>query len=174
MQAGTLTVTADNGLGAAGTGDETTVSTATLRLVDVTSAESVTLDSGAVLLGTGTAELTGALALAGINHVITTPASGDSLTLSGAITGSGGYNKQGAGTVVVTNNDNTYTGLTDVQAGTLSVTADNGLGAAGTGNETMVGAATLGLDGASSTENVTLNANATLRGTGLAELSGVC
>ena len=172
MQAGTLSVKAASGLGAAGVGNETTVTNSVLSIDNVTSAEAVTLDTNGVLLGTGTASLTGALSLEGVNHFIGTPLVGDSLTLSGAITGVDGYNKVGAGTVVVTNDGNTYTGVTNVQGGTLSVTADNGLGAAGAGNETTV-VATLSLDGANSPEDVTLNTNATLRGTGLAELSGV-
>ncbi len=73
---------------------------------------------------------------------------GGTFTLSGVIGGSGaaGLSKEGAGTVVVTN-INTYTGGTNVNAGTLEVNNTSGSGT-GTGTVTVAGGATLAGDGA--------------------------
>ncbi|HEX8679847.1 MAG TPA: autotransporter-associated beta strand repeat-containing protein, partial [Chthoniobacterales bacterium] len=51
-----------------------------------------------------------------------------SLTLSGAITGSYGLTKTGAGLLVLSNVGNTYTGMVSVTGGTLSIGADAHLG----------------------------------------------
>ncbi|MDK9724671.1 MAG: filamentous hemagglutinin N-terminal domain-containing protein, partial [Sterolibacteriaceae bacterium MAG5] len=56
---------------------------------------------------------------------------------SGVISGTGSLTKEGAGTLTLSGN-NTYDGVTNVNAGTLSVTHANGLG--GTGAGTVVGA----------------------------------
>ena len=114
------------------------------------------------------------LTLAGTNHTITTPTLPDSLVLSGQITGSGGFDKLGGGEVVITGtNGNNFTGVTAVTEGQLTVRDADGLGAAGTGNETTVTAAILNIDGVTSAENVTLNTDSVLLGTGTAGLSGV-
>ena len=132
------------------------MSTATLSLDGVTSAEDVTLNTDGTLRGTGTAELTGALTLAGTNHTITTPALADELVLSGVIEGVGGFSKAGAGTVTLTAT-NTYEGATHINGGVLSISSDANLGAAPL-------AATpdyLTLDGGTlqATESFALNAN---------------
>ena len=64
-------------------------------------------------------------------------ASGKTLTINGNITGSNGLTKTGAGTLTVAS-ANTYTGGVNINAGTLSISADNNLGAGG-GTLTLAG-----------------------------------
>ena len=52
---------------------------------------------------------------------------GDTLTISGGISGSGGVTKNGTGSLVLSGN-NSFTGATTVNAGTLQATATNALG----------------------------------------------
>ena len=52
---------------------------------------------------------------------------GDTLTISGGISGSGGVTKNGTGTLVLSGS-NSFTGATTVNAGTLQATATNALG----------------------------------------------
>ena len=58
------------------------------------------------------------------------PDSGDTLTLSGLLSGSGGLTLNGAGTLILSDASNSYTGGDTITAGTLSVGADAYLGAA--------------------------------------------
>ena len=76
-----------------------------------------------------------------------TAGTGGRLTLGGVVggTGAGGLSKEGAGTVVVTN-ANTYTGGTNVNAGTLEVNNASGSGT-GTGTVTVAAGATLAGEG---------------------------
>ena len=172
VEAGTVRVTNATGLGSVD-GGTTVNGGATVDIDNVTSAENVTLNTNGTLRGTGNAQLTGALTLAGTVHTIMAPLLADRLALAGQVTGANGFNKTGAGTVVLSNNTNNYTGLTQVQEGTLSVTAASGLGALGAGNETTVTASVLSIDNTTSAETVTLDTNGTLRGTGTASLTGV-
>ena len=84
---------------------------------------------------------------------------GHSLSLSGVISGSGTLLKTGSGTLVLSGSSgNTYTGLTTVGAGTLSLGKTAGMNAIG-GNLTIVGG-TVSLEAASQLPNsatVTLN-----------------
>ncbi|WP_041782266.1 autotransporter domain-containing protein [Ancylobacter novellus] len=93
-------------------------------------------------------------------------------TLATPIIGTGGIVKIGAGTIVLTAN-NTYTGGTVINAGTLSVSADNNLGAA-TGGVAFDGG-TLGNTAAFTTGRaITLNGGGgTLRTTADLTASGV-
>src|SRR5439155_6317638 len=67
-------------------------------------------------------------------------------TLSLDVSGTGGVTKGGTGRFVLAGN-NSYTGVTTVNAGILEVQTDTALGAIGAGNETnVVGGATLVLN----------------------------
>ncbi len=85
-----------------------------------------------------------------------------SLTISSAI--SGGYadnNKNGTGTLILSGN-NTFSGNTNINAGTLIAASDTALGSATYGN-TVASGATLGLQG-----NITLNETGlSVQGTGV-------
>ncbi|MFG1465914.1 autotransporter-associated beta strand repeat-containing protein [Xanthobacter sp. DSM 24535] len=81
------------------------------------------VDGYSLVAGSG-----GALAPTGMAHLWAEGAR-TTATLATPITGAGGIVKIGAGTIVLTAN-NTYAGGTAVHAGTLSVSADNNLGAA--------------------------------------------
>ncbi|RRJ96430.1 hypothetical protein Ga0100231_021420 [Opitutaceae bacterium TAV4] len=61
------------------------------------------------------------------NQIFARGATG-SLTLNGAITGEGGFRKQGQGTLTLASAGNTYTGGTNVRNGTLVVPATGSLG----------------------------------------------
>ena len=70
------------------------------------------------------------------------------------MTGSGGFGKTGAGTLVISGaNANDYTGTTAISNGTLTVSDANALGstAAGTDNTTVTGG-TLNINGVTTTE----------------------
>jgi autotransporter-associated beta strand protein len=99
----------------------------------------------------------------------------DAATQSGVIssTGAFGFEKIGTGNLTVSG-VNTYTGLTDVSAGTLTVSNDAGLGATGAGNTTNVDAgATLALTGVITvTEAITLNGTGVGNGGALRNVSG--
>ncbi len=74
------------------------------------------------------------LTLTGPWNLAATPAigaggTGDLITISGVMSGVGGFTKYGASTIVLSG-PNTYTGLTTISNGVLSITADNNLGAA--------------------------------------------
>jgi len=109
--------------------------------------------SGAVLDLNGFNETLGSLAGAGNVTLgagtLTAGGNNASTTYSGTISGSGGFNKAGSGTLVFTGTD-TYTGVTNINDGTLEV------------------------DGAiTSSSSVNLNAGATLTGVGTVDPSTV-
>lgn len=113
VDAGVLAWNRDNSFGAAGT--------------------SVTIANGAGVRFTANSfssdrpfNLTGGTALLLVDSVITGQ-------LTGLISGAGGLNKLGLGTLVLTGNSNSYQGGTSVTAGTLQVSSDGNLGAASGG-----------------------------------------
>jgi len=61
-------------------------------------------------------------------RTVTVSNAGSTLTLSGVISGAGGLTKNGAGTLT-SSGINTYTGVTTINAGTIAIAADAGLGA---------------------------------------------
>jgi autotransporter-associated beta strand protein len=118
------------------------------------------LDSSAALALGNAINLTGPLGLA---------ASGNALSLGGTIAGTGSLSKLGAGTLTLTGN-NTYSGGTTVNAGTLLVGGNTALG---TGVLNVEGAAVLDATQAVTLGNaVQLNAALTLPGTQDLALNG--
>ncbi|HYG73721.1 MAG TPA: autotransporter-associated beta strand repeat-containing protein, partial [Planctomycetota bacterium] len=85
------------------------------------------------------------------------------LTVNGQITGAGALTKfNSAGVLVLTNNTNDYTGATNVNGGTLRVTAANALGGTGAGTN-VNNASTVELNGTFTlaAEPITLNSTGT-------------
>lgn len=91
------------------------------------------LGAGALTLNGGTLAVTGntaidnAVALANGNFGTINIATGNSVTLSGVISGTGGIEKTGSGTLVLSGT-NTYTGTTTVSGGILSISSGSSLG----------------------------------------------
>lgn len=126
-----LNLAADNGVGFNLSGITGTVEVATGRLqVDTSTfneAATIRLSSNSshlVFNGTGT-ELKNKLVLDAATRIYVN--SGKTGTISGIISGDGGFTKEGAGTLTLTG-ANTYSGTTIVAAGTLSVSTDGALG----------------------------------------------
>lgn len=84
------------------------------------------------------------------------------LRISGQVTNSGVLNKNGAGTMELSNDSNTYSGGTNINAGTLLVNTLTG-SATGTGQVTIAAGATLAGRGAINTTNANITINGTLR-----------
>ncbi len=85
-------------------------------------------------------------------------------TVAGQLTGTGALNKSGAGTVVLTNATNNYTGTTTVSAGQLTASVAGALGA--TTASVVVSGGTLDLGGVAHTKNgLTLSAGTVQNGT---------
>ncbi len=119
---GTLAVANAAGLGTIAGG--TTVSSgAALRIENVAiGAEALILNGTGIggtgaLTATGTSSTSGTVSLA-TNSTVGVAAGADSLTLSGAVSGSGALTKVGAGTLTLSGT-NTYTSATNVNAGNL-------------------------------------------------------
>jgi autotransporter-associated beta strand protein len=83
--------------------------------------------------------------LTGTNGNVNFNTNGNTLSISGAMSGSGGFTKTGAGTLILTNS-NTYAGTTTISAGTLRVNNLTG-SATGSGNVTIAAGARLEGDG---------------------------
>ena len=97
INGGTLQISADANLGAAG---------------------SVTLDGGTLA---STANLTSARDIAVAGPGVIATASSTTFTLGGALSGNGAWSKTGTGTLVLAGNSGAYTGATTVADGTLAV-----------------------------------------------------
>lgn len=71
------------------------------------------------------------------------------IVLNGTVSGAGGITQTAGGLTLTSgltlNGNNTYTGLTDVRSGTLTLGTSNALGATGTGNDTRIEFGTLTL-----------------------------
>ena len=148
------TIISDGTLQTTGTlADTTDVSVTSGAIYDVDATDTIQSLSGA-----GSVELANSITL-------TTGDSGND-TFSGVISGSGNLAKAGSGTFTLSGT-NTYTGTTTITAGTISISADSGLGAA-PGSATA-GHLTLNGGTLQSTADFTLNSN---RGTALGSSHG--
>ena len=107
-----------------------------------------TTDTIQSLSGAGNIELASGI-------MLTTGDTGND-TISGVISGAGNFTKAGSGTLTLSGT-NTYSGTTTISAGTISISADSGLGAA-PGSATA-GHLTLNGGTLNSTADFTLNAN---------------
>lgn len=134
------------------------------------------ISSGATFDLNGYAETVGSIAGAG-NIVMGTAAltsggNNASTTFSGVISGTAGnFNKAGSGTLTLSGN-NTYTGVTNVQGGTLTAAHANALGATAGGTNVASGA-TLNVNNVTlAAEAITLANAAALTGTDAAIVTG--
>lgn len=117
--------------------------------------DGTTIAAGTVQVGSG--GTSGSLASDVANSGTLAFNRSDSYTFSGLISGTGAVNQIGAGTTTLTGN-NSYKGVTTVQAGTLLVNGDQ---TAATDDTTVAGAATLGGTGTIG-GNVIVQGDATL------------
>lgn len=127
LNAGTLTITQDRSLGAVPAGPTTnlTINTGTLQCDN---SNSITLDQNRSILLNGTRAVVNGL-----------DSNGRTFTILGQITGPGTLSKIGAGTVRLSNPNNTYGGGTIISAGALQF---DSLGAvAGSGHNVKINAA---------------------------------
>ena len=133
---GTLTLNNDTSNYAGGT---------TLNFGTIAVGADHALGTGALAMANGTTLQSGAAGLTLANAVTLTGSSsidtnGNTMTLSGAIGGAGSLGKDGAGTLILTNNGNNYSGGTNFNVGTIQVQANNVLG---TGTVAMATGTTL-------------------------------
>jgi autotransporter-associated beta strand protein len=127
-------------------------------------------NTGTMTLGGNSASaatFSGALTVSNTGGVTLTAATGGSVTFSGVISGANPIIAAGPGTVVLTNTGNTYTGVTTITGGILSISSDRNLGAdpgSATPGNVVINGGTL-----QATASFTLNSN---RGLALGPSSG--
>ncbi|QJE95576.1 beta strand repeat-containing protein [Luteolibacter luteus] len=92
-----------------------------------------------------------------------TGSAAEDLTVSGQVTGSGAFNKNGAGTMRVTGNNN-FTGALAISGGVLQAASNNALGFGGAIGNTAVNGTTVTGGGALDLSGVTVNEAITLNG----------
>jgi outer membrane autotransporter protein len=134
---GTLTLTGNNtysggtdlNAGGIGVGSNTALGTGSLNMAN-----------GTTLQAAANVSLANAIVLTGTDTVDT---QANALTLSGAITGTGGLTKIGSGTLTLTNT-NTYAGATAINAGTLVLNGSIVGGATVASGATLMGTGTVG------------------------------
>lgn len=141
--------------GAAGSGTITQANATSLLKFDtvgtITNAMSVHN-----VLATQSATLSGAIT---VNNATWDIETGDTLTISGNISGPGGITKNGSGTLVLSGS-NSYSAPTVINAGTLNATTANALGS---NNTVQINGGTLlvGADDAINGKQITLNGTST-------------
>jgi autotransporter-associated beta strand protein len=152
-------------------GDFTKTGTGTLTLSGAnTYTGTTTVNAGTLRIGDG--GTTGTLGTGNVinNSALVFDRSND-FTVANVISGSGTVTKQGAGNLTLSG-ANTYTGLTTVNAGTLTISNGSALGTAAAGT-TVADGATLALSGGITTgEPLTLNGAGVAGGGALRNLSG--
>ncbi|HEX2890794.1 autotransporter outer membrane beta-barrel domain-containing protein [Vineibacter terrae] len=117
---------------AAGPGGLTKTGAGTLMLTgDSTYTGGTTISAGTLQLGNG--GTTGGIVGDIVDNAALVINRSNTLTLAGAISGSGTLTQAGVGTTVLTGN-NTYAGLTTISAGALQIGAGGTSGSLGTGN----------------------------------------
>ncbi|WP_306604342.1 autotransporter-associated beta strand repeat-containing protein [Azonexus sp.] len=175
ISSGTLVAGHNSALGTSA-GTTTVASGAALALADgVNVAENINVagagisSTGALRLDSGTATLSGALAMTG-NSMIGV-GTGAGLTLSGAISGGFNLTKVSAGTLTLSGTNNSQNWATQINAGTLSIAGSSNLA---TGALTLGSGSTLQLTSTTSTlaNTVTLTGNATIQTDARLTLSG--
>lgn len=156
LNAGTLVI---GNTAAAGSGSIVQTSNSSLLKVDVTGTINNAI-SVYTLLASQTATLSGAVT---VNNATFEVDSGDTLTISSTINGTGGVTKNGDGALILSGS-NTYSGATTVNAGTLEAANANALGtnAAVTVNG---GSLLVSADAAINSKTLTLASSATGNGT---------
>jgi autotransporter-associated beta strand protein len=108
------------------------------------------LNNGALMVTSNNGyglELTGAVTL-GSNQLISVTGASTSnvvpaLTISGVVSGGSGITKIGNGTLALTNAGNSFTGLIDIQAGTVAASSDGAFGNLANGIQLGVNSATV-------------------------------
>jgi fibronectin-binding autotransporter adhesin len=156
LNLGNLTIQNANALG---TGLLTQSSAASLLTIDTTGTISNTMSLYNVA-ALQSATLNGVIT---VNNASFDVESGDTLTISGGVGGTGGVTKNGTGSLVLSGS-NTYSGTTVVNAGTLEAAHANALGT----NATVTvngGSLLVSADDAINGKNLTLNSAATGNGT---------
>jgi filamentous hemagglutinin family protein len=123
VSAGVLQLLGDNDFGVIGTQTSgVSVATgATLNLASVDIAPNVALSLTGTLSASGTSSYAGGVTLNSGNSISNT----GTLILSGQLTGSGALNKNGAGALALSNSANNYSGVTNINVGSLQLNASN-------------------------------------------------
>jgi autotransporter-associated beta strand protein len=130
----------------------------------ITIGENIALDADVV----NSITVGGDISIASGKTLTVTNGSGDTLNLSGNISGAGSLTKSGIGTLTLSGTNN-YSGNTTVSAGTLSIAGDANLGTA----TLALNGGTLDITGATTIDNaITLSANAIVKADAAATLSG--
>jgi fibronectin-binding autotransporter adhesin len=139
--AGTGTITQSNGSSLLKL-DTTGAIASAMSIYNVSANKTVTLSGGIM-----------------VNNAVFDVASGETLTISNTINGTGGVTKNGTGTLVLSGN-NTYSGATTINAGTLNAANANALGS----NNTVTvndGTLLVSTDDAINGRQITLNGTST-------------
>ncbi len=133
--------------------------TGTTILTNTNTYSGTTVISGGTLQ-VGAGGTTGTLGNGGAvtNNAILTINRSDAITIANNISGTGVFNQVGTGVTTLSGN-NSYTGATNVQAGTLQLGSNTALGSSSA--VTVIGGATLDLNGTSPTFASPLNLNGT-------------
>jgi len=79
----------------------------------------------------------GSLTLVGAPSIISVTTAGHTATIGESLSGSGGFTKAGQGALTLSG-ANSYTGITTLSTGTLTLANNAALGAAGPGNQTLI------------------------------------